>query len=295
MATTATFSQAPICDSDANFRLWGKALSDAFAALGLVKDTDAAQIAWATVAKPTAANTMMGYEIWRFNDGALQTACPVFFKIQYGSGNSTSICGIILQVGQGSDSAGTLTGTLATAKTFGGTNSSATLCPSYISSDGGRINVAMFTDIVNVGWAFYIERLKDDTGAPVATGVNILVFGATSAATAVVTQQYLPLTDPAYPATPMVQPMCALPPVGQASYGVNLGLFPILPNLGYAGNPDLGALVYFTGDLASVGTVLSVSLYGATHKFITLGVVSVPSMLAINGNATSHSLAMRYE
>jgi len=295
MATTNTFQQAPICDTDANFRLWGKALSDAFAAVGLVKDTDVSQINWTTVAKPTGTSTMMGYEIWRFDD-SLQTACPVYFKIQYGSGSaSANYPGLILQVGQGSTNTGTLTGTLATASTFGSGTSSATKYSCFVSSDKGRINVAMFTGSgVTIPFAFYIERSKDDTGANTSLGVNIVVFGTSGSSTGVVTQQYLPAIGAAYPVTPMISFMCAMPASGAGSYGGYVGLYPIYPNLGYAANPDMGALVYFTGDIASPGAAIIVSLYGTNHTFITLGVTS-PSGSALNGNTTSHSLAVRYE
>jgi hypothetical protein len=296
MANTNTFQKAPISDTDANFRLWGKAISDAFAAIGLIKDTDAAQINWATVAKPTGVSTMMGYEVWRFND-AIQATCPVYFKIQYGSSSaSANIINIIMQVGQGSDNAGTLTGTTATATTFGSGTSSSTTYSCFISSDGGRINVAMFAGGgLSIPFGFYIERIKDDNGDPTANGVNIVYFGVTGAATASVSQQYLPLTGAAYPATPMTGFMCAMPSSGQASYGTNVGLFPIYPNLGYAANPDMGALVYFTGDIASPGTMLNVTMYGTTHTFVTLGNTTGAAVASLNGNTTIHSLAFRYE
>ena len=294
MANTNTFQQAPISDTDTNFRLWGKALSDAFAAVGLIKDTDAAQINWATVVKPPDVNTMMGYEIWRFNDGATQTACPVYFKIQYGGGSTATFPHIKLQVGQGSDNAGSLTGTVATEKTFGCVASSSTLYSCFISSDTGRINVAMFVGgSSSIPWAFCIERLKDDNGNPTTTGVNIIIFGG-SAGVGLIAQQYLPLSGAAYPATPATSFMCAMPTAGQGSYGNNVGLYPIYPNLGYAANPSLGALVYFTGDIAANGSMITVSLYGISHTFVTLG-VNPASVTALNGNTTSHSLAIRYE
>ena len=300
MATTNTFTAAPINDTDADYRAWGNALSAAFASLGLVKDTDASQVNWATVSKPATSSTITDYEIWRFNDGALQTACPVYFKVNYGNiggVGGTTIPGIILQVGQGSNNAGTLTGTQSTAGTFGCNSSSGTSYNCFVSSDGGHVSVAMFVGNTNTAWAFYIERVKDDTGVETSAGINIVIFGSSSGSSpvAVVTQQYLPVTGAAYPATPMTSPMCALPSSGAASYGSNVGLFPIYPNLGYAANPDLGALVYFTGDISSAGAIITVSLYGTNHNFVTLGATTPAGALALNGNTTAHSLAMRYE
>jgi hypothetical protein len=301
---TNTFTPYPSNSSDANFRAWGKGLSDAFTAVGLVKDTDAAQINWATVSAPGGANTLMGYEIWRFAD-SLQGAHPVYFKIQYGSTNSANSPGIILQVGQGSNNAGTLTAPLSAAMpsqsggvvSAGSAGSSAVAtAPCYVSSDTGRINVAMFAGAAStIPWAFCIERTKDDTGAATGAGINIIFFGA-SAGAGYIFQQYLPLdqASAAYPTTPATSLMCAMPASGSGTYGANVGLYPICPNLGYAGNPSMGALVYFTGDIGSAGTLIPINLYGAAHTFVTLG-ANPASTTAINGNTTSHSLAVRYE
>lgn len=294
---TSTIQKKPDNSTDANFRAWGKAISDAFAALGLVKTADTGQIDWATVSKPAGASTMQGYEIWRFND-ALQASSPIYFKIQYGSntGSAANPC-LKLVVGQSSDGAGTVTGTLSTENTFGsGGASSTTAYSCFFSSDGGRINVALFSGGGNsVPFGFYIERVKDDNGLPTVSGVNIVCFGVTGTSTQAVFQQYLPLSGAAYPASPMTGLMCAMPSSGQASYGGNVGLFPIYPNLGYAANPDLGALVYFIGDIASPGTLLNVTIYGATHVFVTLGNVTGAALASLNGNTTAHSLAFRYE
>jgi hypothetical protein len=288
MANTNTFQQAPTNTTDATFRLWGKALSDAFAAVGLVKDTDASQIDWATVLKPGAGATFMGYEIWRFDD-ALQATCPVYFKIQYGSGGVATYPAIILQVGQGSDNAGNLLGTKSTANTVASGAANATSYSCFISSDKSRVSIAMFTGSAgNIPWGFYIERLKNDSGINIATGVNIVTCSTVS------TAQYLPLSGAAYPATPMATPQSALPSTGQASYGNNIGVFPIYPNIGYAGNPDLGAMIYFTGDISAPGSMLTVNIYGADHIYVTLG-ANTGSTSSYNGNSTSHSLAFRYE
>jgi hypothetical protein len=108
--TTSTFSAAPTNATDAEFRDWGSKLSDALAAVGMVKTADTGQIDWATVVKPAAISTYQGYEVWRFND-TLQATAPLFLKIEYGSGVSVATRpGLRLQVGKGTNGAGTLTG-----------------------------------------------------------------------------------------------------------------------------------------------------------------------------------------
>jgi hypothetical protein len=97
--------------SDAHFRLWGSRLNAAFAGAGLVQTADTGQINWTTVSRPTAANTIAGYEMWRFDD-SLQGSAPIYIKIQYRSlGNASgNSAGVRFTVGQGTDGALTLTG-----------------------------------------------------------------------------------------------------------------------------------------------------------------------------------------
>jgi hypothetical protein len=96
----------------ADFRAWGKKISEGLAAVGLVKTSDTGQIDWATVEVP-AINTMAGYEIWRFND-AEQSERPIYIKIEYGRGATEPIPAIKCSVGRGSNGSGTLTTASAT-------------------------------------------------------------------------------------------------------------------------------------------------------------------------------------
>jgi len=285
---TYAYYAAPSNNSDALFRAWGKALSDAMAYVGLIKTNDSGQIDWNTVATPAAVNTLQGYEIWRFND-ALQSSNPVYFRIDYGSQSGNKLYPRIdLQVGHGSNGSGTLTGLLSASFTVAIAAYGATLCPCFVSSDSGRINVAMFTTgVTNSTMLFYIERLKDDSGNPTASGVNIVTAAAARL------QQLLPSNGSAYPASAMTGVQAAVPPSGNGSYGVNLGLFPILPNLGYAGNPDLGGIVHFSADTGSVGGItITVNLYGQNHTYITANTLAANN---VGGNSTSNSIAIRYE
>src|SRR5688572_17990860 len=91
--------------SAATFAVWGKALSDALTEKGLPKTADTGQINWLS---PPAYNgtggTAMGYENRRFDD-ALQATAPIFIKIEYGTGASSTnkAPGIWVTVGTGSD------------------------------------------------------------------------------------------------------------------------------------------------------------------------------------------------
>jgi hypothetical protein len=287
---TSTFSAAPINDTDAHFRAWGKGISDALAACGLTKSSDTGQIDWATVSKPGAGSTMQGYEIWKFTD-SLQTTAPIYVKIQYGSQSTTNNPGLVIDIGHASDGAGNLTGITATQRTFGCSGSSSTAYSSFVSSDGGRINIA-FCPGMGASFCFYIERTKDDNGAATGDGIDFVILGA-NGGTGYGSQQYLPAVGAPNPSTPNTSFFCASPAAGTGAYGTSIGLFPIFPFIGYAANPSLGALAYFSADIGAGGTLITVTMYGATHTFVTAGLSNTSPSL--NGNSTAHSLAIRYE
>ena len=111
---SATIAKAPTNNTDANFRLWGKAISDQLVtSWSLVPDSG--DLDWTTITTPAAINTAQGYEIWKSNDagGGLSN---IYFKIEYGSGNNAANPSIWLTVGFASDGAGIITG-IKTART----------------------------------------------------------------------------------------------------------------------------------------------------------------------------------
>lgn len=110
--STNNYSTVLEHSNNATFRAWGSALAAALAAVGLTQTADTGQINWTTVTRP-GANTAAGYEIWRFND-TLQATAPIFIKIEYGTGNSTTSPGIWITVGTGSNGSGTITGQSST-------------------------------------------------------------------------------------------------------------------------------------------------------------------------------------
>ncbi len=289
---TQYFSVIPYNDTDEHFRAWGSAISDALTAVGLVQTADTGQIDWDTVSKPTSSGTMQGYEIWRFDDGSLQTSNPTYIKIEYGSASQTNYPGLKVTVGHATDGAGTLTGETTTVFNIYVSSATTSSRDSYISGDTGRVSVLLF---IGGGYSyscgFYIERLKDDDGSANADGINFVRFSGYGSYS--FGQQMLPASGAAYPSTAHTSAVCAAPPAGQGSYGTNIGLYPIYPNLGYCGNPDMGGLVYFTDDIDSDGSIIDVTMYGTTHSFITGGRVYVST--GVNGNSEDWAVAIRYE
>lgn len=170
---TAQFSAAPDNTNDATFRLWGKAISDAIAAVGMVRAADTGQINWATVNRPAIPQTPAGYEIWRFPD-SLHATAPIYLKLEYGTGPaSATYIGMYVTVGKSTDGAGAIGGVLGDGRTLiGNYGYDPTARPGYVSSDGSSLVVAPFAGQSCAGTpAFVVERDRDDTGAPLGTGV----------------------------------------------------------------------------------------------------------------------------
>lgn len=282
---TQTFSTSPSNSSNAYFRDWGKKLSDAMETVGFTKTADTGQIDWTTVLAPGAALTIMGYEIRAFSD-ALQASNPVVVKIEYGSGSSNaSNVAINVTVGRASDGAGTLVGEISSTFAIKCANTSTTAYDCYVSGASDRIGFAMFSNATYL-LSLYIERTKSSAGANTVAGVNIVGTVASSNY-----QQYFAKKGLGNPFTIATPGICCLAPYsGTAVNGSDIGLFPIFPLLGYADNPDLGACVYFTADIAAA-TSVALTILGASHTYITVA----GSIGTINGNTSAKSLAVRYE
>jgi hypothetical protein len=274
---------APSNSSDAYFRLWGKGISDALQALGVTKTADTGQIDWATVATPALTNTYQGYEIRQFTDG-IQATNPILVKIEYGSsGAGAGYPCLRITVAHTSDGAGTLTGDVSAIFYCAAGSGNTTAYQSFISSDGGRLNLGLWITLTGYQCIFWIERFKDSDGTPNADGVNICSMNHTNSRTSLQSYaQTLPASGAAFPATP-TRWGCAIPATTPTTYNENLGLFPIYPHQGYAGNPDLGGLVFNSGELSTAGSFMTVNIYGANHVYVLC-----TAAFYVNSNSTSN-------
>jgi hypothetical protein len=258
-------------------------------AVGLLKTADTGQIDWATVLKPTGFNTYMGFEIRRFSD-TLQATAPMFVKFEFGTGQNGP--SIKMTVGTATDGAGTFVGNTTSTKNMSVTGGTI-VNPTYVSGDGGRVSVAF-----NVGgaatykqMAFSIERLKDSDGTPNANGVSICAFGYSGG---LYGQQILPAGGGlVFPTAELSRPMCAFPPSGVTTFAENIGFFPIHPYLGFAGNPDLGFVIFNNAEMSGVGSIVNINIYGVDHAYLICGDIGGPS--AVNGATFTLGVMMRYE
>jgi hypothetical protein len=188
--TTATATAAFANSTDADFRAWGKEVSDNLQACGLVKHTDTGQINWATVTLP-ASNSSGGFEIYKFGD-TLHATRPIYIKIEYGR-NQSSAPQMWVTIGSATNGSGTIS-TIVIARTAccddsTGTPSAAVAKRSdYCVMASLGYAMVMFKRQARSGgattpacWGFFaFWRSTDDNGDPDATGVNFMWLATTN-------------------------------------------------------------------------------------------------------------------
>jgi hypothetical protein len=292
MAKTCFFA-APTNSSDVLFRAWGKALSDAMTAVGFVKTADTGQIDWATVLAPTSV-TYQGYEIRQFTD-ALQSTNPVFVKIEYGSYSLAADPCLKISIGVGSDGSGNLTGDYSSYMHMAthGSNTT-TLSPCIVSGDTNRIEVAMFIDATVYNISFFIERVKDDSGNDSDDGIDLIWQSNAAQGNAGMYQRFFPKKGLPYPLVYSTGVCCLLPytTVNNYSYSGNIGIYPTYTNMGYVANPNLALCIYNTAVINSVGSVITLTIFGEEHDYMLTSILSG----TINGNTNAGiCIAVRYE
>lgn len=168
MATTFQQNIQPTNSTDALFRLWAVFLRDAILS-GLVQTADTGQMDFTTVLAPTAANVKKGYIIARMDD-ALQATKPVYVRIDFGSGNVTNSPGIWIQIGTGTNGAGTISGSVfangATSHIYTASNGTGRVNGSHSSVSPSHCAVTMFVEATAAFClTFSIERGRTSTGA----------------------------------------------------------------------------------------------------------------------------------
>lgn len=281
-------------NSDADFQAWVQGIHNALIAIGLTQTADTGQINPATVTKPTAGSQSKGYEIWRFAD-TLQSSVPVFFKLEYGSGNSNlNQPGMWITVGSGSDGAGNLTGQLTSRDSIApsGSKTAGTVLPTYVSGDSGSVSVACNVDTGSnsFGFAFHIMRPRDNSGAVTNEGVIHMRWNNNSNQMHI---QFIPATG-AVPGDqinvfPAVSPWF----FNHGASGSNADACPVLCPL-FGAWRYLKFLMTGGADFGTGGT-FPCTLFGASHTFLALNGSCGSLNLGGNGNGGNPGFAMPWE
>lgn len=258
--TAITANAATNMANDAGFRAWGQVWSTNLAALGWVKTADTGQIDWGTVTKPTVANTVAGFEIWRMND-TLQASAPIFLKIEYGTGTSATTSSLWITVGFATDGAGNIIGTNQSTRTqLASSLNSATAYDWKFSGDTNRLGVVE-TLYASAFRYLFIERTHASDGSDTTGGIMLALGGYTASSKA----QLIPATGNLPPMTWYTNTIGNV--AGGTSsaacvsnqWGSNVYLAPVrLFGMGET-TPFLGLMSYFstdltTGNLTTVGS-----------------------------------------
>lgn len=173
--------------TDAAFRAWGQMLAANLAATGLVKTSDTGQIDWTAVTRPTTATAVAGYEIYRFND-TLQSTVPIYVKVEYGTGNSSTgqNAGLWITVGPATNGAGTIqeatSGMAATSTRRAVQGTASTILSNVVNSysfglsDGTGFWVMLMPSAAAGlgGLFFFVERTRNFDGTANSDGY---IFG----------------------------------------------------------------------------------------------------------------------
>jgi hypothetical protein len=283
--------------TDAQFRTWCQFFDNLLVTTGgWTHMADTGQANLTTIVRPASAGQFNGYKVYTMAD-ALNATHPVVMRLDFGWGGTTATPALMVQIGTGSDGAGTITGSIAGPFTItNGTNSSAT--NNYGSADTNRVQFLMGISNTNVaGIMFTLERTKDATGADTGDGLLLAWSNPTGPAAILVKTQAPLLVAGSQPSAELGVTL-ALSNQASSAFGSDVGVGVPLYFRGTVLRPGLGAVVVNSGDFAAQAS-FPLTLYGVAHTYQLSGnsgsQVGVPTG---NGAASVRSLSLvgiRYE
>ena len=270
MATdTRTLATSNTTD-DATFRAWGKSISDCVKAAALTAHTDTAQIDWTTVTRP-AVSTYAGYEIFKLTTDTQNSTLGCYIKLEYGQGATLGYAALRIQVGTGTNGAGTLTGQTGTQRTAVNFSTGAS-GTAYCSGGDGRFCfvgpwVAGTTLTAGYNTIFLVERLRDNTGAVTADGIYTFFAGQQGTTSHTGWAQTI---RSSYASTVVTNKFGAMVQNQTGNFGSDYYLNTHHPHDQGLGNPILSNLFYYYTDLNS-GSDITVPMYGTNRTYKPLG------------------------
>lgn len=232
---------------------------------------------------------LVAYEVWKSGD-SLSTTNPIYLRIQYVPHNSALAPEIHLQVCTAVSSAGSVTGTVfgAGTSTAGtrllGTGSGLgdALFECDFSGDSGNFSMIMFRGAIIISNSipnfFAVTRSKDHLGTDTDSYFTILtatnLFSCQSQTIMKPSLGSATILDPYWPTIVFSAP--------SAAFGGGMAALPVFPVVGYIGNPLLQAMVLKNSDIAE-GALFSVTLYGATHTYLSSKPSASGNLNAVGG------------
>jgi hypothetical protein len=265
--SSATVSLVLRSSTDAEFRAWGKAVSDQIkTSWTLTSDTgnDAngnGLINWATVLAPLAGSQVRGYEIFKSNDAA-GSLVNIYMKIEYGSFSSAANQPQIwITFGWASDGSGNLTGTTST-RTGIHINLTATATSYNCNFGVGTGWLCMtFGTAANLNFYFSVERTKNSS---LQDQNELLIFVSDTSSTG---KSQVLGQSVAYAVQILNSQAGIIPPATNSVVSAVAGLGLCFGYRAGFTNPSMNIFSVHTGDLGASGTV-ALTTYGASHTYI---------------------------
>jgi len=293
-----TWSSVILGDTDANFTAWAQGVSDAFNAL-LVKTADTGQAAQPFVFARPAANAVVGFEVFRFDD-AQQALFPIYMKVEYGFGSSLNTPTLYVTWGTGTDGNGGITGVRLGRQAFNRSNQPGS---GVITENGASAGEGYF----NLFWG---GSGADGLGLQLSVGRSIDVLGDPTA------DAYWAFswngnavnffTVPPAPLAALVRstnagngaglPVLGVPESTNSAEYVSMGgevpVYPIEPFLGRRQPPLKSAAMVNIGDVGP-GVVFQTLMFGETLTFRRVAAGS--NNFVTRGGMATNALAIRWE
>lgn len=258
--------------SDAEYRAHIQAISNAMSAVGWAKTADTGQIDTATATKP-ASGIAAGYEIWAMTD-ALQSTSPVFIKLNYKMYSAT-FPSVDISIGNATNGAGNLAGPGASYVTtmFANTGPAGVYYPTMASGAPNRVCMILGANTASAQWNawFSVEREKNADGTDNGSSAVLLVsvaFNNSGRGFRVFFDGSATHGDGNY-----VTPTTVLynSSGGTLSYRGSIPVSPLFLVSGKVYPPGIGMMAYHQSDIAKL-SLFAVSVYGAVHNYMALGV-----------------------
>lgn len=261
-------------DTELAWQSWIAAVSDTLNAV-LTRSADTGQINRAAYPTRPAINNYAGYEVFAFTD-TLQATKPVFIKVEYGLGGTTTLPTLRYTIGTGTDGAGTMTGRSYQSVQGLSGGGGATFSLFSAAEDGyamflGGVDPLNTSSDSNQITYFVIERTRDFDGTPNGDGIAWWMRSSSNRVenSTVLTYDGVGGGDP----TPTFDLRAGIPnPLGPKSAlkGDTAYAFPIAPHTGWPHAPSQAILACWATDFPRLQEVV-LPHYGVSMTFLSLG------------------------
>jgi hypothetical protein len=292
--TTATSSFVWAGSSATATRTWIDGVKNVILAAGLTVTTDTGQLDTTTIVATPAANSTMGYHVFKFPD-ALQATTPIIIKLTY-SQSASSTPYVSVDVGSSTNGAGVVAVPLINVAVNSQTNhNTTTAIPSYACYVDGTFTMVLGYNYAtgsnnNSISALVIDRARNTAGVAESSGFLVETPSA-GQATNSQSRSFYGAASPAVSAAFVPSLIPSRNAVGSAM-GLDVNVFRhymMIPGV----RPSLGSLTYFAGEFAAL-TPITVPVLGSDHTYLPMGTAMTHWSAAVTPSNT-HCAAIRWE